>query len=105
MSSGPLLRLSWIFDRNRRALLFMLCLAGFGMAELSGAVVARALDVVVRGHRRNQEESAFSHLFGAAQDDLGASVVPLDRALNFNRSAFEPADVPHLSEIAREHDT
>jgi len=97
-------RLSWIFDRHGIALLSSRLLGGLGMRRPPGTLVARALDVVVRGHRRKQPESAFAQLLGAAQDDLGASVVVLDRSLDFNPSAFELANVAHLFEIGREHD-
>jgi hypothetical protein len=96
--------LVWIFDRHRLALLSILLLGLFRVFEPSGTVVARALDVVVGGYRRNQEKSAFAQLLGAAQNDLGASVVILDRSLNFNLPAFELANVAHLFKIGREHD-
>ena len=101
--NGPLLRFSWIFDRHRSALLCISLLGGFGMRGLPGTVVARALDVVVRWHLRKQEESAFAQLLRTPQDDLGASVVVLDRSLDFNLPAFELANVAHLFEIGREH--
>ena len=74
------------------------------MRGLPGAVVAGALDVVVRWHLRKQEESAFAQLLRTPQDDLGTSVVVLDRSLDFNLPAFELANVAHLFEIGREHD-
>ena len=43
-------------------------------------------------------------MLGAAQDDLGASVVVLDSSLDFDLPAFELVNVSHLFEIAREHD-
>src|SRR5260370_33256209 len=103
-TTEPLLRFFWIFDRNRLPLFFVLRLARFWTLEPSGTVVAPALDVVVRGHRRNHDESAFAQLPGAAQCDPRPSVVVLDRALDFNLSAFELLDVAHFFQIAREYD-
>src|SRR5208337_4542235 len=82
----------------------MSLLGGLRMFKPSSTVVARTLDVVVRGHRRDEEESAFAKLLGAAQNDLCASVVVLDRSLGFNLPAFELVNVAHLFEIGREHD-
>ena len=74
------------------------------MAVLPGTVVAATFDVVVGGHWRNDDESAFAQLLGTAQDDLGASVVILDRTFDFNHSAFELLNVAHFFQVVREHD-
>ena len=74
------------------------------MRGLSGTVVARAFDVVVGGYSRKQKEGAFAELLGATQNDLGASVVILDRSLDFDLTAFELPNVAHLLEIGREYD-
>jgi hypothetical protein len=39
-----------------------------------------------------------------AQDDLGTSVVILDRTFDFNHSAFELLNVAHLLQVVREYD-
>src|SRR5580658_3109669 len=74
------------------------------MFELSGTVFSRALDVVIRGYCGKQKKSAFAQLLGAAQNDLGASIVVLDGSLDFNLPAFELAHVAHFFEIGRKHD-
>src|SRR5467141_817870 len=74
------------------------------MTILPGTVVAATFDVVVGGHWRNDDESAFAQLLGVTQDDLGASVVILDRTFDFNHSAFELLNVTNLFQIVREHD-
>src|ERR1700675_2930938 len=74
------------------------------MAVLPGTVVATTFDVVVGGHWRNDDESAFAQLLGVAQNNLRASVVILDRTFDFNHSAFELLNVAHLFQVVREHD-
>src|SRR4029077_14502044 len=74
------------------------------MAVLSGTVVASTLDVVVGGHWRNDDESAFAQLLGVAQDDLRASIMILDRTLDFNHSTFELLNVADLFQVVREND-
>ena len=74
------------------------------MAVLPGTVVASTLDVVVGGHWRNNDESAFAQLLGVAQDDLRASVMILDRTLDFNHSTLELLNVADLFEVVREND-
>src|ERR1700730_14520304 len=74
------------------------------MAVLPRTVVAATFDVVVGGHWRNDDESAFAQLLRVTQDDLRASVVILDRTLDFNHSAFELLNVADLFQVVREHD-
>src|ERR1700687_3503125 len=74
------------------------------MAVLPRTVVATTFDVVVGGHWRNDDESAFAQLLGVAQDNLGASIVILDRTLDFNHSAFELLNVAYFFQVVREHD-
>src|SRR4030088_2147278 len=74
------------------------------MAVLPRTVVATTFDVVVGRHWRNNDESAFAQLLRVTQDDLGASVVVLDRTFDFNHSAFELLNVAHLFQVVREHD-
>ena len=63
------------------------------MAVLSRTVVAATFDIVVGRHWRNDDESALAQLLRVAQDNLGASVVVLDRTFDFNHSAFELLNV------------
>src|ERR1700681_4643237 len=74
------------------------------MAVLPRTVVAATFDVVVGGHWRNDDESAFAQLLRVTQDDLCTSVVILDRTFDFNHSAFELLNIAHLFQIVREHD-
>src|ERR1700704_1703558 len=74
------------------------------MAVLPGTVVATTFDVVVGRHWRNNDESAFAQLLRVTQDDLGASVVVLDRTFDFNHSAFELLNIAHFFQVVREHD-
>src|ERR1700686_1859492 len=74
------------------------------MAVLPRTVVTAAFDVVVGGHWRNDDKSAFAQLSGVTQDNLRASVVILDRTFDFNHSAFELLNVAHFFQVVREHD-
>jgi hypothetical protein len=58
------------------------------------------LDVIVFGHGRDQGGS-FGDLADAVEDDLGAAVIQLDRAVNLDGAAFEAADVAYIFQVAR----
>jgi hypothetical protein len=53
------------------------------------ALVAWSLGVVVRPDLGKRQESALAQLVEATQINLGASVVVLDRSLDFDLAAFE----------------
>jgi len=74
------------------------------MRRFPGAVVAGALDVIIGGHPRKQKKSTFAQLLGAAQNDLGAPIIVLDRSLDFDLTAFELANVAQFLEIGGEYD-
>ena len=62
------------------------------------------LDVVVRGHRGNNRKAASPSCWVRRKTICGASVVILDRPLDFNLPAFELANVSHSLEVAGQHD-
>jgi hypothetical protein len=95
---------SRIFDRRGIALLGFRLLGGFGSLHLPGTVVGLTLDVVLRGHSREEQESGVAQLLAAPQNDLCATLTVLDGSLDFNLPAFRLANIAHLFEIAREHD-
>lgn len=43
-------------------------------------------------------------LADASEDDFGAAVGELDGAVDFDRAAFEPANITHIFQVVREDD-
>lgn len=80
-------------------------LCGFlGGVAATGAVVAAVFYVVVFG-QAGDHGGASVDLADAVEDDLGAAIVHLYGAVDFDDAAFEAADVAHIFEVMREdHD-
>src|SRR5579862_7814782 len=90
VSGGGRRLLLWSFQLLRRA-------------TSAGAVVALLFHVVIFGQRGNEGRSG-GQLADAVEDDFGAPVIELDRAVNFDGLAGEAADIADVFQIGSKHD-
>ena len=71
--------------------------------EMSGAVVAAILDIVVLGHGWDHRRAA-RDLADAAENDLGAAVVEFDGTADFDDASGEAADVADILQVGGKDD-
>ena len=80
----------WVGDRFR-------CFQFPGM-QMPGAVMAAVFDVVILGQRR-QQSRASAHLADPAQNDFCAALIEFHRAVNFDSTSGETANIADISQI------
>lgn len=74
-----------------------------GWIQAAGAVVAAVFYVVVFGQARDHGGASVD-LADAVEDDLGAAVVELNGAVDFNDAAFEAAYIADILQVRNEDD-